>query len=111
MHQRGDSVCLVWGIVVGAVVVLHVGGNVQVQTTAHGKGLVCDAQLLQVGMGKVKGLLMSDIADKYGGCVVARSFGSIDELLLQPWQACAVDGLKGGGLILDADDGLVLACG
>ena len=65
----------------------------------------------QVGMGKVKGLLMSDVADKYGGCVVARSFGCIDELLLQPWQACAVDGLKGGGLILDADDGLVLACG
>ena len=49
-------------------------------------------------MGKVKGLLMSDVADKHGVCVIARSFGCIDELLLQPWQACAVDGLKGGVL-------------
>ena len=53
---------------------------------------------------------MAEVGDENLVMVLAHG-GGFQELFVKPGETCAVDSLKAGGLVGQADDGLVLAGG
>ena len=93
----------------------NLGEGVEGEAEVFGKkvaaGLLTKAidDALKMCLGTTEGIVMTSIGND--DIIVGNLRGSIDELLAQMVKAYAVFSLKSLGLVLDADDGLVVAHG